>query len=204
MKKLITILVVIVVLFVIVSMVMSSSYDVMRSTTINAPVEKVFDEVNNYANMEHWSPWKDYDPNMETIIEGNVGEPGYKFSWSSKVEQVGNGSLTRKVTETNKRIEDELFFADFNMKATAYWNFEQTASGVLVNWGNKGDIGFIWRIPMSIMNMEKQMSPDLEKGLSRLKEYCETNARAAEAEAAAAMNMNSDSTAIPDSTSVIK
>ena len=204
MKKLITILAVIVILFVVVSLVMPSSYDVMRSVTINAPIEKIFSEVDDYSNMEHWSPWKDYDPDAQIKIEGSVGQPGYKYSWSSKVEQVGNGSLTRKVTEQNKRIEDELFFADFDMKSTTYWNFEQTAAGVQVNWGNKGDIDFMWRIPMSIMNMEKQMAPDFEKGLSRLKEYCETNARAAEAEAVASMDMSSDSTVTADSTTVRK
>lgn len=172
-KTILKIIAVLVVVLLIASAFMPSSYKVERSITVNAPIEIVFAEANDFANMDHWSPWKDYDPAMKKNIEGIVGSPGYKLSWSSENENVGHGSLTRVTTETNKAITNDLAFEDFNMKSKDNWLFEQTQEGVKITWGNSGEIGYLWRIPMKMMNMEKMMAPDFEKGLSRIKEYCE-------------------------------
>lgn len=173
-KSILKIIAALLVVLLIASAFMPSSYKVERSITVNAPVEKVFAEANDFANMDHWSPWKDYDPHMKKNIEGVVGAPGYKLSWSSENENVGHGSLTRVTTETNKVITNDLAFEDFNMKSKDNWLFEETQDGVKITWGNSGEIGYLWRIPMKMMNMEKMMAPDFEKGLSRIKEYCET------------------------------
>jgi hypothetical protein len=166
---------IIIVLFLIVSLFMPKTFDVQRSITIKAPAEKVFAEVNDFSNMDHWSPWKDYDPNAKATVEGMTDEPGYKYSWSSENKNVGNGSLTRITTDQNKSITNELYFADFKMKSTNYWNFENTDEGIKVTWGDKGELPFLFRFigPM----MEKGMTPDFEKGLNRMKEYCEAKSQ---------------------------
>jgi len=193
-KKLIVIIIIIVGIYFAISLLLPKTFFVERSIIIQAPVEKVFAEVNDFSNMDHWSPWKDYDPDMKPTIEGNPGEPGYKYSWSSDHKNVGHGSLTRVHSVENKSIENELFFEDFNMKSKVHFLLDETADGVKVTWQNSGDIALPLRIPMAAMNMEKQMSPDLEKGLARMKKYCEDQAaqEAALAAAADSVTMQAD------------
>ena len=184
---------IIILLFLVVSLFMPKTFDVQRSITIHAPADRVFAEVNDFSKMEHWSPWKDYDPNAKTTVEGNMGEPGYKFSWSSDNKNVGHGSLTRMTTEQNKSITNELYFEDFKMKSTNYWNFENAAGGIKVTWGDRGELPFLFRCmgPM----MEKGMAPDFEKGLNRMKEYCETKLPADTA-ASTAVAMPTDTSSV--------
>lgn len=162
---------VIVIIYFVMCAVMPHTFSVERSVLIDAPVASVFEEVNDFSNMQHWSPWKDYDPNMLTKIEGNLNESGYRYSWKSENDKVGNGSLTRKITEAKKNISNDLLFEDFNMHSSVDWKFEPTAEGTKVTWMNSGTLPFIMR-PMS-GKMESMMAPDLEKGLKLLKEYCE-------------------------------
>lgn len=173
MKKIILVVAIIAAMFLVVSFIMPSAYKVERSIIIQSPVELIYNEIFDYSNMMHWSPWKDYDPHMQTRIESEPGKPGYKYSWSSAHEKAGKGSLTRMSALENTRVEDELMFEDFGMRSKSYWLLEDTGKGIKVTWGNTGRIGLLWRIPMSLINMEKTMAPDFEKGLGRLKVYCE-------------------------------
>lgn len=146
----------------------------------------VFDEINDFGKMNHWSPWKEIDPDMKTVVSGTKGQPGYKYSWGSENKKIGNGSIARTHTEENKILVSDLIFEDFDMKSKVTWMFDQTPEGVKVTWQNTGDIGFLFRIPITLMDMESMMAPDHEKGLKMLKDYCETEIRQLTDEAAAA------------------
>lgn len=177
-KIIFIILAFVVVLVLIVSAFLPPSYSVQRSIIIKAPIVLVFDEINDFEKMDHWSPWKQYDPAMKTITSGIKGQPGYKFSWSSTKENVGNGFITRTGTEENRLLVNDLTFEDWDMKSKVKWMFEQTPKGVKVTWNNSGEIGYLFRIPVSLMDMEAIMAPDHEKGLMLLKKYCEEKAAA--------------------------
>ena len=178
MKFLKTFLIVVAVLLsllLIVSVFMPSTFDVKREIIIDAPMPVVFNQVNDFNEMQNWSPWKDYDPQMKLTIEGEPGKAGYKYSWKSSDKNVGSGSLTRLSTEDGKAITNTLTFEDFEMKSTNYWTFEPAGDGVKVVWGDKGDVPFMARIFFALKNPDKMMGPDFEKGLNRMKEYCEKN-----------------------------
>jgi Polyketide cyclase / dehydrase and lipid transport len=172
-KKILIVLGMLLLTLIAVSALLPPNYKVERTTTINAPMSLVFAQVNDFTLMDNWSPWLEYDPSMKKTYSGTVGQPGYSFSWESPHEKVGHGSLTRVTTEQDKAIINNLYFADFDNKSKDNWRFEQTIEGVKVSWFNTGEVPFIWRIPMTLMNMEKMMAPDFEKGLRKLKAYCE-------------------------------
>ena len=159
----------------IVSLFLPSHYKVKRQIIINATMEEVFSQVNDFNKMQNWSPWRDYDPGMTITVEGEIGKAGYKYSWNSSNKEVGSGSLTRVNTQNERMISNELNFVDYQMKSLNVWTFEQMPEGVKVTWGNEGDIPFLGRIFFVMMDPDKMMGPDFEKGLERLKSYCEKN-----------------------------
>ena len=158
-------------IYIAVCAFMPKEFKVERSTVINAPAASVFEEINDFNNMQHWSPWIEYDPNIQIKVEGIIGEPGYKYSWRSDNDKVGKGSLTRKHTEANKSVSNDLFFEDFKMHSNVDLTLEETVEGTKVTWTNSGILPFMMR-PMCA-KMERVMAPDLEKGLQRLKNYSE-------------------------------
>ncbi len=158
-------------IYLVFCLMASKNFSIERSVVINANIESVFEEVNDFNNMQHWSPWKEYDPNMILSIEGKINDPVYKYSWKSENDKVGHGSLTRKITEANKKISNDLLFDEFNMHSNVDWTFEQTPEGTRATWINSGMMPFLMR-PLS-GKMESMMAPDMEKGLNLLKEYCE-------------------------------
>ena len=174
MKALQIILISLVALFSIYSSIcgfMPKDFKVMRSVDINAPLHVVFDEVNDFNNLEHWSPWKELDPAMMTKVDGKPADAIYKYTWSSKNDKVGHGSLTRKHAEQDKFVSNELLLEDFNMHSNVDWTFETTPEGTKATWTNSGTLPFFTRIMAG--KLESMMAPDLEKGLQLLKVYCE-------------------------------
>ena len=51
---------------------MATPYTVTRTTTINAPAERVHALVNDFHEWPQWSPWEDLDPQMRRTYSGRM------------------------------------------------------------------------------------------------------------------------------------
>src|SRR5690348_16360263 len=91
-------------LFLIVSAILPADYKVERSIVIKAPVSTVYEEVRYFKNFNYWSPWYSLDTTATIEITGTDGEVGAKYSWTSKKDDVGSGSMTRVSQEQNKSL----------------------------------------------------------------------------------------------------
>ena len=45
---------------ILISFLFPTTMKVSRSIEVNAPVDRVFDQVNDLRNWEKWSPWKEW------------------------------------------------------------------------------------------------------------------------------------------------
>jgi len=61
-KKIFLILALVLIVLIIVISTRPSEFNVSRSTTISAPAEIIFAQVNDFHNWEGWSPWVKLDP----------------------------------------------------------------------------------------------------------------------------------------------
>jgi hypothetical protein len=59
-----------------------STYEVTRSTTIEAPSAVVHDLIADFHEWPRWSPWEDLDPDLERTFSG--AERG-RAGWRSPV-----------------------------------------------------------------------------------------------------------------------
>ena len=79
---------------ILISFLFPSTIKVSRSIEVNAPMDRVFDQVNDLRNWEKWSPWKRMDPTMVmTFSNPPVGQNAF-YKWESQDKRMGTGTLT--------------------------------------------------------------------------------------------------------------
>lgn len=169
MKKLLTVLVILVALYLGLCAVMPSEFNVSRSTEIEAPVPVVYNQVAVLKNWENWSPWAEMDSTMVTTYIGAESGVGQKSAWTS--ENSGEGKMEFLAMEDNKSISTSLDFGDQGT-AKGTWTFNETPNGTKVTWQVIGDMGFFAR-PMGML-MDNLLGSQFEQGLGNLKEVAES------------------------------
>lgn len=60
-------------------MFVKKDIEVKRSTTINAPLTQVQEQIIFFKNFVKWSPWAEMDPNSKTEFSGEDGKVGAKY-----------------------------------------------------------------------------------------------------------------------------
>lgn len=146
-------------------------YEVSRSITINAPAERVYDDIADPRIWKQWSVWMKRDPQMDVSYAGPPFGQGAKWSWKSRSEGSGSMELTR--VEPNRRIEYSLFFPDFNMRSGGEFRLEPEGTGTRVTWINRGDVGSNPLKHFLAVSMDRLVGPDFEAGLANLKTLAE-------------------------------
>lgn len=146
------------------------NYDISDSKVIDAPVEVVFNKVNEYKTWEHWGPWKEEDPSMTfTYAEKTSGE-GASYSWEGAMD----GAMTTTKVIPNSEIHQDLTLmtpaGERNPKV--YWHFEEVEEGTKVTWGMKGEHPMMDKMyyTFSDMDFESQMHEMHQSGLEGIAE----------------------------------
>jgi hypothetical protein len=167
---------VIVVLVVVVAM-QPPTFRVTRSAVIAASPVRVFEEVNDLHRWEAWSPWQKLDPNMTQTYDGPQAGVGSAMAWSGN-GKAGQGRMS--ITESRPaelvRLAIE-FIRPFRANHAAEFTFEPVGGGAetRVNWNMSGDKNFMSKVFGMIMNMDKLIGADFEKGLAQLKTITQAN-----------------------------
>ncbi|MBP6681041.1 MAG: SRPBCC family protein [Saprospiraceae bacterium] len=160
---------VLVLIAIVLGFVGPKSFDVNRTAIIPGSPEQVWPYVSSLKNMQLWSPWAEKDTAMVVEYTGTDGTVGSMSNWSSS--KVGKGSQTIIKLEPTSYAETEVnILGLLGAKFTGYVSVKDTTGGSAVTWGMKGENGFMGRFMGSIMNMDKMMAPDFERGLTKLTE----------------------------------
>lgn len=179
-KNIVIGLVVLIAVLAVVGFVLPREYKVERSTSIQAPAEVVFEQVNDLKKNEAWTPWK--DPEMTVTYSPNTAGKGASSSWQSK--KMGNGSQTIEESIPSAVIKTHL---DFGPQGTAkvLWSFAQEGEGTKVTQTMTGDQGNNPFKRWIGLAMNSLIGKYFDQGLASLKQVSETQAAALKAEQAA-------------------
>jgi hypothetical protein len=163
---------VLVVLVIFVSM-QASQFRIVRSTSIAAPASVVFPMVNDFHNWNAWSPWRELDPNMTQTFEGAPSGVGAIQTWAGN-KKAGEGRMTITQSRPNELITTKLeFFKPFKATNNTEFTFKPQGEQTQVTWIMTGEKNFIFKAMHLIMNMDKLIGGDFEKGLARMKAIAE-------------------------------
>ena len=69
---------------------MATPYTVTRTTTIEAPAERVHALVNDFHEWPKWSPWEDLDPQLRRTYSGPDAGVGATYAWEGN-KKAGQG-----------------------------------------------------------------------------------------------------------------
>lgn len=157
---------------IIVGSFMPSTIELERSRVIKAPIEMIYDQVNNLHLWEHWSPWHKIDPNMKiSYANGGIGKDA-SYSWTSDHGSVGNGTLTITDAKPFEYIKTQMDFGEQGM-GTAGFTFEAMDEGVKVSWDMKSDLGKNPFMKLMGIVMKKSINGAYDRGLTDIENQCE-------------------------------
>jgi len=173
-KKILIGLVVLVLVLVVVIAVQPSTYRVERSATMNAPAPVVFAQVNDFHNWNAWSPWAKIDPQMKQTFEGAPAGNGAIYTWNGNKE-VGEGRMTITESHPSDLVKIKLeFLKPFAATSDTTFTIKPEGNQTKVTWTMVGDKNFIAKAFHLVMNMDKMVGGDFEKGLAQMKTVAES------------------------------
>lgn len=150
-----------------------SAFEIVRRTHIDADPGHVHDLVNDFRRWRGWSPWEDVDPGLQRDYDGPQAGVGSAYSWSGN-RKAGAGSMV--ITESSpERIGIEInFLKPFKATNQVAFDIVPASAGADVAWSMNGEQTGMAALFARLVNVERLVGKDLEKGLARLKELAES------------------------------
>ena len=148
-------------------------FEVTRSTTIDAPRERVRGLIDDFHEWRKWSPWEDVDPDLKRDYSGAESGPGAKYAWEGN-RKAGKGNM-EIVSSSPERVDVRLVF-EKPWKATNQVAFElRPAAGesTEVTWRMNGTNRGFAAVFARFVPMDRLVGKDFEKGLARMKATAE-------------------------------
>ena len=172
-KKILIGLAAIVVVLVVIIALQPSTYHVERSATMNAPAPAVFAQVNDFHKWNAWSPWAKIDPAMKQTFDGAPAGNGAGYAWVGNSE-VGEGRMTITESHPSDLVKIKLeFIKPFAATSNTVFTFKPEGNQTKVTWAMDGDKNFIAKAFHLVMNIDKMVGGDFEKGLAQMKAVTE-------------------------------
>ena len=140
---------------------------VERDIVIDAAPEAVFPHVSSLQAFAEWSPWGDYDPDMQVTYSGPEVGVGNVMVWTSDHPNVGNGRQEIIEAIENERIRTALNF-DGMPPSEAWWRLEADGEATRVVWGLDADMGGNPINRWFGLLLDGFVGADYERGLSQL------------------------------------
>lgn len=170
------ILVVVAILIIIVLVLAAMkppTFRIERSTTINAPADRVFALINDLHSWGNWSPWEKVDPSMKRTFSGSPNGVGAVYEWDGN-SKAGSGSMKITKSVAPSAIDINLdFLRPFKASNIAEFRTATTGGATQVTWAMHGPNQFLGKVVKVFFNMENMVGKDFERGLTNLKVIAE-------------------------------
>ncbi|MBL8951344.1 MAG: SRPBCC family protein [Myxococcaceae bacterium] len=150
-----------------------SEFAIQRSTSINAPPDVVFAQVNDFHEWGAWSPWEKMDPNMKRTYSGTEAGIGAVYHWVGN-DDVGEGEMKIVDAKAAERINIDLsFLKPFAAQNHTEFAFEPAGAATKTTWKMTGKNNFMAKAFGVFFDMDALVGADFDKGLASLKAVSE-------------------------------
>ena len=154
------------------------TFRVERSTSIGAPAEVVFAQLNDLHRWSRWNPYEKMDPGMTVTHAGAPMGVGASYHYVS--DKVGEGRMTVTESTPHERVGVEArFIKPFAATNAIAFTVKPSAGGVTVTWEMRGDQTLVGKAISLFVKMDTMIGKDFEKGLADLKQLSEAEAKSA-------------------------
>ena len=157
----------------------SADFLIERRQRIAASPEELFPQINNLQLMYVWSPWSALDPNCKVEHVGPSSGVGAKQLWNGN-NKIGEGSMEIVASQPFEQVLYKLCFVrPFKAENSVSMTLKPAADNQTeVTWSTSGKHNFMGKVMCLIMNIDKMVGKDFEKGLASFKSLVESKSPA--------------------------
>lgn len=151
-----------------------STYSVERTSRIPAAPTVVHDLVADFRQWSRWSPWEDLDPDLQRTYSGAERGTGAVYEWSGN-KKAGEGRM--EITSDTapgpgdtpgEVVIDLQFLKPFKSRNVTTFTLTPVGEETDVRWHMRGPRPLLMRLFSFLMDPEKFVGKDFEKGLARM------------------------------------
>lgn len=145
-----------------------SDFQITRTRTVAAPPDVVYGYVNDLRKWREWSPWEKRDPDLKREYSGAAAGPGATYHWTGN-DQVGEGRMTITDSRPAESVAIRLeFIKPWTATNRAQFDFAPTGSGTSVSWTMSGEKNFMAKAFGLLVDVDKLIGTDFDRGLENL------------------------------------
>lgn len=149
------------------------SFSVERSTTVQAPPEKIYPFLADFRQWHAWSPWDKRDPAMKRHFSGAVSGQGAVYAWEGN-QHVGSGRMEIRSARPVSSVDIQLdLLSPFKARNIASFTLVPEAGATDVTWTMTGPMPLLSKVMSLFVSMDKMVGADFEAGLAKLKAAAE-------------------------------
>jgi cell division protein FtsL len=161
--------VVVIVLLLTMFFLQPDEYTLEHEITIKAPVEKIFEQVNDLHNWAAWSPWEKSDPDVNLTYDGKRLGLGSVCHWkSTAIGSEANMVITESVKNDHVSMLIDIFTPSYG-RNNFLISFEPKGTDTLVKWHVTGPNSFDDKISHVFGGGDKTLDKNIQTGLEQLK-----------------------------------
>jgi hypothetical protein len=153
-----------------------TDYDTIeRRTRMAAPPERIAEHLVDLRRWVDWSPWEGLDPDLKRTYTGPESGVGSTYEWAGN-RKAGAGRMRITAVTTDAVELDLEFTRPFKSASDVIFSLVPAGSSTEVIWTMRTPRTLATRIFGIVMNMDKTIGADLEKGLTALRARVEGSA----------------------------
>ncbi len=171
-KKILTALAILILVFVVVGALLPREFSVKRTTVVLAEPAKVHALVGELKRWDEWAPWKESDPTVVTTYGASTTGVGASQTWTGKD---GDGRLQFTKCDPATGIAYDMVFLDGDkeMPAQSWMTYSPAAGGTQVEWGISGAMDYPVVGGYFALLADSMIGGMFQSGLDKLKQRAE-------------------------------
>jgi len=148
-------------------------FRVARSTTIQAPAEKIFPLINDYRRWPAWSPYENKDPRMKRTYGARTSGKGATYAWEGDSNVgAGNMSIADAIPPSKVLIKLNMV-RPIEAHNDVAFTLEPQGETTTVTWDMQGSVPYLAKVMHVFIDVDKMVGNDFEAGLAKLKSVAE-------------------------------
>lgn len=148
---------------------MAKPYTVSRETIVAAPPARVRELLDDFHSWSRWSPWEELDPQMQRTYSGAERGVGARYAWEGN-KKAGRGTMEITGNEPHRVEVAVAFEKPFPSQSQVEFVLTPQDDETHVEWLMRGELSPMMRVFSVVKPMDELVGPDMERGLSRLRE----------------------------------
>jgi hypothetical protein len=149
------------------------TFRVERSVLIQAPAQRIHDQIQDFHHWQAWSPFEKLDPAMKREISGASCGIGALYAWDGN-SKAGAGRMEIVESVPGQRVRIRLeFIRPMHTSSFADFSIVPEGNAQRVTWAMHGPQPYISKVMGLVFNMDRMLGKDFDEGLANLKRISE-------------------------------